>query len=84
MGEPTHSAGQVLGHRHPDVVAAVRARLALVPTATRALANPAAAVVLVPGRSVPKTTSGKIQRLPTRERPLSGELEIIARRGETA
>lgn len=84
MGEPAHSAGQVLGHRHPDVVAAVRVRLDPMPAATRALAHPAAAVVPVPARSVRKTTSGKIQRLPTRERPLSGELEIIARRGETA
>ena len=42
------------------------------------------AVVLVPARSVPKTTSGKIQRLLTRERLLAGELKTIARQGEAA
>ncbi|MBT0770041.1 aspartate aminotransferase family protein [Kineosporia sp. J2-2] len=33
----------LLGHRHPDVVAAVRAQLDVMPTSTRTLANPAAA-----------------------------------------
>jgi acyl-CoA synthetase (AMP-forming)/AMP-acid ligase II len=35
-------------------------------------------IVLVPRRSIPKTTSGKIQRLRCRSRLLAGELDVVA------
>ncbi|WP_019633395.1 fatty acyl-AMP ligase [Actinomadura atramentaria] len=55
-----------------DVVAGVRERVAA------DTGVPVEAVVLVGPRAVPKTTSGKIQRLRCRDRLLSGDLPVVA------
>jgi acyl-CoA synthetase (AMP-forming)/AMP-acid ligase II len=64
-------AGADLAQVIAGVIAGVRARVSA-GTGVRVR------VVLVEARTVPKTTSGKIQRLLLRQRLLAGELEIIA------
>jgi acyl-CoA synthetase (AMP-forming)/AMP-acid ligase II len=55
------------------IVAAIRSRV------TAALGVQLAAIVLVPPRAIPKTTSGKLRRLTTRDAYRAGELPALRR-----